>query len=702
DGSLRFIEEWGTLERDAAGRPLLLRGISIDVTEREQVASALRESEERLRLSAEAAAIGTFAVDFAAGAIRYSPEACDILGLPRGLEHALTQPDELVHEADRAALRSAVLHALDPRGDRELRGEARISRGDETRWLSFRGRVEFRDEAGSATPSRALGAILDITEQKRALLALRASEEQRRLAFEANRVGTFVAELGKQRVEISSELRALLEIPGDAPVSTQAAMALIEASDLEELRRRFARAIAGEGGGRVSIDIRVGARPRWLAFNAQVEFREDAAGRVPVRVSGVAIDVTERKRAELQLRDGEKLLRAFVNNSAAIAWMKDERGKYVFVSENFQRLLQGGGRALGKSDRELWPEEIASEHARSDRTVLEAFVSREGIERMPAADGGETWWRTAKFPFRDPEGRCYVGGIAVDVSAERRAEEQLREADRRKDRFLATLAHELRSPLAPLLNAAKLLEHEGLPEAELRYCRELIGRQVEQISRLLDDLLDVSRITLGKVALRRRPVELAVVAQRALEMVQPLADTRAHKLEVRLPATPIWLDADLTRLVQVFSNLLGNSVRYTPPGGSITLDAECVGENVRVRVRDDGEGIAPEDLPRIFEMFGTAPGANGRSREGLGIGLALARGLIELHGGQLTGASDGIGRGAEFCVLLPVLMAPPAGVEGSGGRTREPSPARTQPRRVLVADDLRDSADSMTIVLQLA
>lgn len=174
-------------------------------------------------------------------------------------------------------------------------------------------------------------------------------------------------------------------------------------------------------------------------------------------------------------------------------------------------------------------------------------------------------------------------------------------------------------------------------------------------------------------------IELAVVIERAVELAQPLASARGQKLEVRLPPAPIWLDADLTRLLQLFSNLLGNSTRYTPPGGSITLDGERAGERVRVRVRDDGEGIAPEDLPRVFEMFGT--GVHGRPRDGLGIGLAL---------------------GAVFCVELPVLTAPPAGEQSTGSPARETPAERTRPRRVLVADDLRDSADSMTIVLQLA
>jgi len=685
----------------------------LELAHRARLGAAERRARQ-LALANEAVGVGTFEWDLATDRIAWSPELEALYGLvPGEFDGRYESWRALLHPDDQG--RELVREDVVERD--EWNREFRIVRRDgSTRWLLLRAQL-LRDGRGRA--ERLVGINLDVTERKEAeaaleasaaLLnaereqaanALRESEKQRQLAFEANRVGTFHAELGTQRVSVSPELRALLELPPEGSLTTEEAMALIDASDLAELRRRFASALAGESQGRVSVDIRVGARPRWLAFNAQIEFREGAAGREPVRVTGVGIDITERKRAELQLRDGEKLLRAFVNNSAAIAWMKDEQGRYVFLSENFQRLLLHADAALGKTDFELWPHALAAQHAQGDAAVLAADASREGIERMPAADGSETWWRTAKFPFRDPEGRRYVGGIAVDVSAERRAEEQLREADRRKDRFLATLAHELRSPLAPLLNAVSLLEQKSLAEAEIHYCRELIGRQVEQITRLLDDLLDISRITLGKVALRRRTLELSGIVERAVEMAQPLADARAHKLEVRLPEAPIFLDADLTRLVQVFANLLGNSARYTPPGGSIQLTAERIGEVVQVRVRDDGEGIAPEDLPRVFEMFGTGMTSQGRTRDGLGIGLALSRGLVELHGGRLTGHSEGLGRGAEFCVELPVLAASSSSASGSDEPARH-GLAVHAPQRVLVADDLRDSADSMALVLELA
>jgi CheY-like chemotaxis protein/two-component sensor histidine kinase len=275
-----------------------------------------------------------------------------------------------------------------------------------------------------------------------------------------------------------------------------------------------------------------------------------------------------------------------------------------------------------------------------------------------------------------------------------------READRRKDEFLAMLAHELRNPIAPILNALHLLrEEDGGPAAEQAH--EVAERQVRHLARLVDDLLDVSRINSGKIHLRKVRVELGEAVARAVETARPLIAARRHELSVSLPDEPIPLEADAARLEQVLANLLNNAAKYTETGGRIAIEAHREGEAAVVRVRDNGIGIAPELLPRIFDLFTQADRSLDRSQGGLGIGLTLVRSLVEMHGGRITAASAGVGKGSEFVVRLP-LGSPEALDETEG--TGHPGPplesVEARPKRVLVVEDNIDGARLMVRLLQ--
>jgi signal transduction histidine kinase/CheY-like chemotaxis protein len=276
---------------------------------------------------------------------------------------------------------------------------------------------------------------------------------------------------------------------------------------------------------------------------------------------------------------------------------------------------------------------------------------------------------------------------------------QLREADRKKNEFLATLAHELRNPLAPLRNSLELLRRAGTNAAVIEQARGIMIRQLDHLVRLVDDLLDVTRISRGKIQLRKERVELAAVVRSALESVQPLIEARAHELTVTLPPEAIHLDADPTRLAQVVANLLNNAAKYTEKGGHIWVSAARQGDEAVVSVRDTGIGIAAEHLPRLFEMFSQAAPALERSQGGLGIGLSLVRGLVELHGGKVEARSGGIGLGSEFVVRLPIMASPPRldlvpPVHGG-------APSSSRKWRILVVDDNHDTADSKAEVLSL-
>lgn len=276
--------------------------------------------------------------------------------------------------------------------------------------------------------------------------------------------------------------------------------------------------------------------------------------------------------------------------------------------------------------------------------------------------------------------------------------ETLKEADRRKNEFLATLAHELRNPLAPIRNAVELLDDSPQDSGAARMAQAMIRRQVGHMVHLIDDLLDVSRIAKGKLQLRREPVELAAIIESAVEESRPMIDAAKHRLTIVLPAERIVLDADATRLSQVFSNLLTNAAKYTDRGGEIRLCAEREDGEIVISIRDSGIGIEAGQLTRIFDMFSQAEPALARSQGGLGIGLSLVKTLVELHGGSIVAASDGPGRGSEFRVRLPVLVVAPQQTTASAAGEKKPEASPKQ--RLLVVDDNVDAAMSLSILLR--
>jgi signal transduction histidine kinase len=289
--------------------------------------------------------------------------------------------------------------------------------------------------------------------------------------------------------------------------------------------------------------------------------------------------------------------------------------------------------------------------------------------------------------------------ILRDVTDRKRAEDALREADRKKNEFLAMLAHELRNPLAPIKNAAQVFRLLAPTDPNLRYAREVIDRQILHMSRLVDDLLDISRITRGKVHLQRQKVDLAAVIFQAVETSQPIISARNHEFKTVLPTESVLLWGDLTRLAQVVSNLLTNAAKYTPEGGQIELSARRVGEHLSIEVSDSGLGIPPEMLDQVFDLFTQVNRSLDRSDGGLGIGLTLVKRLVEMHGGTVSAESAGLGRGSRFVVTLPLALdgRPQAGELVLRGNPNQKCDART----VLIIDEDLDSLNSLAILLRL-
>jgi signal transduction histidine kinase/ActR/RegA family two-component response regulator len=302
-------------------------------------------------------------------------------------------------------------------------------------------------------------------------------------------------------------------------------------------------------------------------------------------------------------------------------------------------------------------------------------------------------------PVRNAEG-IIVGAskVARDITQRKLTEATLRDANRRKDEFLAVLAHELRNPLAPIRNSLHILRMTAQHDPAVERVSEMMERQVNHMVRLVDDLMEVSRITRGSIELRKGPIEVAAIIRSAVETSRTLIDAAGHNLSLAIPPEPLIVDGDLIRLAQVFTNLMNNSAKYTEPGGQISLTVRREGGTVAISVRDTGTGIPPEMLPRVFDMFTQVSHHTNRAQGGLGIGLALVKSLVEMHGGSVTARSEGTGRGCEFVVRLPLADTQlPADLSGEKAG---PS-AYVALRRVLVADDHHDAADSLGMLLKL-
>jgi len=299
--------------------------------------------------------------------------------------------------------------------------------------------------------------------------------------------------------------------------------------------------------------------------------------------------------------------------------------------------------------------------------------------------------------------------LQTEVTERARVELALKEADRHKDEFLAMLAHELRNPLAPIHNAVQLMHRQSFTDPQLTWSRDIIGRQLAHLTRLVDDLLDVSRITRGKINLSKEVIELETLLTRTVETVQPLIEERGHTLTVEARNGILAVLGDPTRLVQALGNVLGNAAKYTERGGRITLSAAESGSEVLIRIRDNGIGIPPELMPMIFNLFTQLDRTSGPSQSGLGIGLALVQRLVEMHGGSVAARSEGLGKGSEFLIRLPLFIREQvesgqplqqlSALEQS--MTNAEGPARTQ-RRILVADDNNDALESLATLLQLS
>jgi PAS domain S-box-containing protein len=478
------------------------------------------------------------------------------------------------------------------------------------------------------------------------------NEERLAIALAAARLGSWEFDLATRVLTSSAQCKANHGFRPDQDMQFPHIVDAIHADH----RERFLQAIERATETRGSFEIEV---PNWWPDGTDHWLL--IAGRVvdPTLMVGVSQDITERRRVEQALRESEQQYRAIVDAANEGIWRLDQDARINFVNDRMAEMLAiTSAEMIGRHKWDfVFQEDVAAMQGLFERR--KQGVSEEVADiRFRRADGGEIWTLMSARPLYDSAGR-FTGAVDLftDITERRRAEQALRDIDRRKDEFLAVLAHELRGPLAPILTAVKLLQAKGPKDPTLQRLRDTIYRQTTQLSTLVEDLLDVGRITAGKLRLQTDRVDLRDVAQQAVEVSSVLIERRRHTLRVQLPDASVYVDADATRLVQVAGNLLSNAAKYTPDGGQIEVKVSEDAGMATLRVRDQGVGIPPEMLERIFDRFVQVGSSGHRADGGLGIGLSVVKALVDLHGGTIEAHSAGIGKGSEFTVRLPLAGA---------------------------------------------
>jgi PAS domain S-box-containing protein len=464
---------------------------------------------------------------------------------------------------------------------------------------------------------------------------------------------------------------------------------LVPAEVARQVRENDARVLAGDSPASFALTYPAADGPRH--FHSTKFSLRDGDGS-PL-VGSITVDVTEQARNAEELR--------LVADTMSVGVVRCSRElKYVWVNRVFAGWAGRTPEEMAGLPIEavIGADGLVANRAHFERVLRGERVEYERLASFPRLR--QRWIHAVAAPTFDADGRPdgWVG-VVSDVHDRKLMEETLRDADRRKDEFLATLAHELRNPLAPVRNAVAILGKRGALDPELAWSREVIERQVDQMSRLIDDLLDIARIASGKLRIRKERLALERAIDLAIETSRPNLNAAGHRLSVLMPSERVFVDADPTRLAQVFSNLLNNAARYTEGRGNISLAAEVQGRHVAVSVEDDGIGFPPEVADRLFRPFSQLTSAHERSHGGLGIGLSLVQGIVELHGGTVEGRSPGPGKGSEFIVRLPLASAHAA----QPAQASPPRPANEPAAslRVLVADDNRDAADSLQRILAI-
>jgi len=585
----------------------------------------------------------------------------------------------------------------------ELEESVPLPDGTKRVWLSRK--VPYRDAQGRVIGL--LGISRDITERKRAEAERDTLAQQRQLALDAAHMGWWRYDPISNLTWYDKRFTEIFGVHG-REMTRDDIYHLIYPSDLPRVSAAVDAALDPAQAQPYAVEYRIN-RPdgelRWVESHGLPIFQGEGSARRATGFVGTVTDITDRKKTEQALLDSKQLLQSTMDHLPSVIAYKDREGRFLNVNKALEKVL-GMPQALirGKTTYDLMPREAADRLRQRDIGVMASRQAFQHERTIPLPSGTRHYLDTS-FPLIDGEGEVYgTGHISHDITSAKRAEaavnavnEQLREAHRHKDEFLATLAHELRNPLAPILTSVELIRLRNPADDAVRRASAIIQRQTIHLTRLVDDLLDVSRITMGTIQLRLETLDLGEVVHGAVEAVRSPLDAAKLTLDLQTSQPPPTVRGDPTRLAQCITNLLANAIKFTRAPGRISLRVAQDGPMAVVEVTDTGTGIAAANLERIFEMFVQEHPSGWQGNTGLGIGLALTRKLVALHGGTVHAASGGQDQGSTFRIELPALGASRAGLDPANGVHAADDGAA----RVLVVDDNLDAADTMGAMLAM-
>lgn len=538
----------------------------------------------------------------------------------------------------------------------------------------------------------------DVTEAYKASTAEREIEERWRLAMEASGSGIWEWRPQTDDVVVSQGWKDIVGYSANELVETFAEMEyrLVHPDDLPQVRADIEMHLTG-GAKKLSSPYRLRHKNGswvWVLMRGAV-IERDTDGN-PLRLIGTTTDISRLKRIEEELRIERDRSQAVFDTMLEGFGLLDRDWTVLYMNAEGLRLgAQPEQKVVGHNHWEIWPEAIGSDLERMYRRVMETRQPDTVEYQHMLSDGSVIWLETRVFPALD-------GGLGVffrDVTSRKDAEATLQDADQRKDEFLAMLAHELRNPLAPIGAAAELLQRVKLDDERVKKTSAVIGRQVKHMTGLIDDLLDVSRVTRGLIELENGVLDIHQVVSEAVEQVSPLIRSRGHELTLRLASQMALVQGDKKRLVQVLANILNNAAKYTAEGGHLVLCTSVQDQQVLIEVTDDGIGMTPQTARHAFDLFAQAERSSDRSSGGLGLGLALVKSLVELHSGNVTCKSKGLGQGSTFSIYLPRLGKPEHAALSTGSENVT-QPLSAVSLKILVVDDNVDAAEMLKLLLE--
>ena len=689
DGSERWMEAWAKLIPATNGRREKLLGISVDVTDLAEAERQLQQTQAAYKRLFEASIDGLVLIDLGQEGVgrilQANPALVRMLGRPsESIEGRpitdFTAPDE------RQRLHSDLRIV---RERRTLRHEFDLLHADGVK-VCVEASSRLFDDDGRL---RVLSVLRDVTDRKAAEERLRRSEQHYRALSEATPQIVWAAESDGYNDYFNASWVTYTGLSLADSTGTGWTKA-VDPQDVERLATEWNRAVTSqqtfESEGRL---VRHDGASRWFLHRAYPV--TDPSGR-PMRWIGTSMDIHAIKTGEFALREREGWLGQIVDTIPHMVWTANARGAVEFQSHP---LVEYVGDQQLVSDWLPWAGLFHPDDRPRARSMWKRMVSGSagGSDefRLRRHDGLYHWFAVAASPLKDEHGGVVRWiGTWTDIDQRKAAEELLRESDRRKDEFLAVLSHELRNPLAPIRNGISILARAPAGSAPWKRALEIIHRQSDQLTRLVDDLLDITRINRGKIRLHLARLDLGELVRRSVEDLRDEFDQRGVRIFVNAPPHPVWVNGDAIRLSQALGNLLQNAAKFTPRGGQASVTLEPFDGLAKLIVHDNGSGIDPALLPKLFTPFIQAESSIDRSRGGLGLGLALVRGLVEMHGGTVCAASEGPGQGASFTVTLPVEPAPSVGRDAA---TASASGAR----RVLIVEDNVDAAECLKTLLEM-